>query len=348
MKIEKYIEQAENFRNKGFFKKSIKLWHKIYKKCIQKNNPMLTIDSLIALGDLSRIIGKFNKSIDYYKEALELSEILEYNTYIADSISGLALSYKGIGKWKESLKFIKKARRIYERNIDKKGIAFTLWAEGAIWRFGGRIKKSLDSYEKALQIFKKLKDISALGYTYCGLGGSSRIKGNFSESLKFYRKANEIFKKTEDKFGTAYSYCGIGNAFRMMNNLKEAEKNFNKALSIYKKIGDIVSSSYTLWSLALTKLISEYKSKKQNKNYQEAFKFVLLAEKNFKKCNDPRGLIYCKIIKAMIHYLKYNRIIGKKILIEAINSAKNYDFILEEKYAQGILNDKYTVPYNIP
>ncbi|MCX7988624.1 MAG: tetratricopeptide repeat protein, partial [Thermodesulfovibrio sp.] len=204
------------------------------------------------------------------------------------------------------------------------------------------------NYEKALQIFKKIKDISALGYSYCGLGGSSRIDGKFSESLKFYQQANEIFKKIEDKFGTAYSYCGIGNAFRMMNNLKEAEKNFNKAISIYKEIGDIVSSSYTLWSLAITKLISEYKSKKKIKDYQEAFNFILLAEKNFKKCNDPRGLIYCKIIKAMIHYLKHNKSRYKKILIDAINNAKNYDFILEKKYAQGILNGKYPVPYNIP
>lgn len=348
MKIEEYVKKAEDLRSKGFFKESLKIWLKIYREGLRNNDPELTLDSLIALGDLNRIMGKFNKSLEFYNEASEIAEILGNERALADSLSGVALCYKAIGNWKEGLKLIRKARKIYEKNKDKKGIAFTLWAEGAIWRFGGRIKKSLDNFKKALAQFQNLKDKIALGYTYCGLGGSSRVNGNFLDSMKYYEKANKIFKEIKDRFGTAYSYCGIGNAFRMLNELKEAEENFEKALKIYREIGDIVSSSYTLWSLAITKLIDEYKKKKKTKDYKEAYDLILLAENNFKKCKDPRGLIYCKITKAMIYYLNDNITRGEKILKVAFENARDYDFTLEKNYAQGILSGKYRVPFNIP
>lgn len=343
----KYVEKAEDLRKKGFFKESLSLWSKIYRKAIKDKNPSLTLDALIALADLERIRGKFDSSIEHYNEAVELSEVLENDLSRADSLSGLALCHKAKGNWKEGLSLIRKSRKIYEKNKDIKGIAFTFWAEGTVWRVGGRIKKSLESFQTALQIFKRLRYLSATGYTYCGLGGSSRIAGYFSASLNFYKKANQIFQKTEDRFGTAYSYCGIGNAYRMLSDLNRAEDNFKKALALYKEVGDTVSSSYTLWSLAMNSLMMEFNGE-NSKSFQLPMNYLMLAEKNFKKCSDPRGLIYCNITKAMIYHLKGKKNMSKELLLRASELAKQYDFLIERKYAMGLLNGKYTVPCNIP
>ena len=348
MKTEKIIEKAEKFRSKGFFRESLYLWIRIYKKAIKKNDPGLSLECLVALGDLNRILGNFEKSAKFYEEAIALAEALEDETSLADSLSGLALCYKAKGQWKEGLKIIKKARKLYESHGDKKGIAFTFWAEGTIWRFGGRIKKSLQSFKEALAIFRKLKDKSAIGYTYCGLGGSSRVNGDFKISLYFYKKANSIFNEINDRFGLAYSYCGIGNAYRMFDDIKEAEKNFKKALKLYQEIGDIVSSSYTLWSMAILEIFKIYRSRKDKKDYTEAVNYILKAEKNFRKCNDPRGLIYCLLLRGMINFLRGKRSIGKKIFKKAYEKAKIFDFALEKKYAERLLNGKFLIPHNIP
>ncbi|MCS7164201.1 MAG: tetratricopeptide repeat protein [Thermodesulfovibrio sp.] len=340
MKIEEIAEKAEQLRLKGYFKESLKLWKKIYIKAVKNHDTTLTVDCLIVLGDLNRILGDFKNSEIYYNEAIELSDALDNKISKADALSGLALSKKATGNWKEALKLIRKARKIYEDNKDKRGIAFTFWAEGTIWRFGGRIKKSLQYFYKALTLFKKLKDKQGLGYVCCGIGGSSRVYGNYKDSMKYYKMANQIFTKIKDRFGIAYSFCGIGNAYRMVNDLENAEKNFKKALEIYRKIGEIVSSSYTLWSMAMINIL--------RKQYKTALQYIKNAEKNFKKCNDPRGLIYCKLQRGMIYYMSRKKYLAKKYFSEAFNESEKYDFALEKKYAQNLLTGKYTQPYNIP
>jgi len=257
MKIEQVIQKAERLRLDGYFKESLRLWTRVYKRAIKNNFIEITLDSLIVLGDLSRIIGNFKNAELYYNEAIELSDILQNQLAKADALTGLCLAKKATGSWRDALQLIRHARRIYKNNKDKKGIAFSYWAEGTIWRFGGRIKKSLEYFYIAQTEFKKLKDKKALAYAYCGIGGSSRVYGSYEDSMKYYKMANQIFKELGDRFGIAYSFCGIGNAFRMLNDFNKAEKNFKEALNLYAKIGDIVSSSYTLWSMAMLNILKK-------------------------------------------------------------------------------------------
>ncbi|WP_028842249.1 tetratricopeptide repeat protein [Thermodesulfovibrio yellowstonii] len=340
METKEIIKKAEQLRMNGYFKESLKLWKKIYKKAVKNNDVELGLDCLIVIGDLNRILGNFKNAELYYSESIELSDILNNKIAMADALTGLALSKKAMGQWRDALKLIRQARKIYERNKDKKGIAFTFWAEGAIWRFGGRIKKSLQSFYKSLTLFKKLKNNQSLGYVYCGLGGSLRVYGNYEDSMRYYRMANQIFNKIKDRFGMAYSFCGIGNAYRMIGDYKNAEKNFKKAINIYSGIGDIVSSSYTLWSMAMINIL--------RKKYAVALQYIKNSEKNFKKCKDPRGLIYCKLHRGIIHYLNRKKFFAIKYFSEAFNETQKYDFALEKKYAQSLLKGKYTQPYNIP
>lgn len=340
MESKKIIEKAEQLRMNGYFKESLQLWKKIYKKAVENNDVELALDCLIVIGDLNRILGDFKNAEIHYTESIELSDILNNKIAKADALTGIALSKKATGQWRVALKLIRKARKIYENNKDKKGIAFTFWAEGVTWRFGGKIKKSLQSFYNALSLFKKLKNNQSLGYIYCGLGGSSRVYGNYKDSMQYYRIANKIFNKIKDRFGIAYSFCGIGNAYRMIKDFKNAEKNFKKAMNIYSKIGDIVSSSYTLWSMAMINILKG--------QYAVALQYIKNAEKNFKKCNDPRGLIYCKLQRGIIHYLNRRKKFAIKYFLEAFNEAKKYDFALERKYAQSLLKGKYIQPYNIP
>lgn len=339
MKIDNSVEKAEALRLKGYFKESLKLWNKIYKRTVKDNDIDTTVDCLIVIGDLYRILGSFKKAQSQYYETIEVSNVLRNDLAKADALVGLSLSKKSVGQWKEALELIKKARKIYEKNKDKKAIAFTFWAEGGVWRVAGRIKKSLKSFYKAQKEFKKLKNKQALGYVYCGIGGSSRVYGDYQNSMKYYRMANKIFKKIKDRFGLAYSFCGIGNAHRMMNELENAEKNFKTALKIYGKIGDTVSSSYTMWSMAMIKIL--------NRNFNSSLEYIKKAEKNFLKCNDPRGLIYCKLLRGVIHYLSKRKKFAKKCFLDCLNVARSYDFALEKKYAYNFLEGKYSV-YNIP
>lgn len=90
----KLIEKAEKLRKDGLFKDSLRLWKKIYKNALKSSDISITLDALIALGDLSRILGNFKNAIVYYEEAFEVAQALKDEICQADALVGIALSKK--------------------------------------------------------------------------------------------------------------------------------------------------------------------------------------------------------------------------------------------------------------
>ncbi len=75
----------------------MRLWKKIYKNALKSSDISITLDALIALGDLSRILGNFKNAIVYYEEAFEVAQALKDEICQADALVGIALSKKGDG-----------------------------------------------------------------------------------------------------------------------------------------------------------------------------------------------------------------------------------------------------------
>lgn len=328
-KIYELIRQAELLREKAEYKDSLMLFKKALS--ISKRHGILdgALDSTIAMADIYRMTGNFDKAIKNYEDALEACEALGNKLTAADCMVGIGLSLRAMGIWKEAVRFISGARGIYEKKKDIRGIAFSLWAEAGALRVAGDITKAIKKFKKSKDIFSRAGDKSGVAYALCGLGGTHRISGKFKESLDYYKQANEIFKVLKDRFGTAYSHCGIGNAFRMLDKYSDALKHFNGATVIYENIGDIVSYSYTLWSLA-----NVYK---MEGDFDNARLYIKKALRNFRRTKDPRGIIYCGLTLGEIDFMEGKRGVAEKRFLSALVSAATHNFKLEKCHAEIML-----------
>lgn len=328
--LERLIEKADELKEKSLYSQSSKLFKKVFQEYKKISHIDGMIQCMLSLGDIYRMLGKFDLAVKSYSEAIDLAKKYKKKTLYSDAKLGLGLSLRAQGKWKESLRFFCQSKKTYIKLDDREGIAFSLWAEGGALRIKGSIKDAIGAFKSSLELFKTLKDKIGIGYCLCGLGGSSRVAGLFKDSLKYYTTANKLFFKIKDTFGMAYSHCGIGNAFRMLNNYKKALFHFYKAARLYKKIKDIVSYSYTLWGIGSTyKMIGDYKKARDN------FRRALIL---FKKTKDSRGIIYCNLSLGEIAFLQDKKTEALRLLKEAFYKSLKNGYAIEKCHAGVILS----------
>jgi tetratricopeptide (TPR) repeat protein len=328
-KIYGIIREAEGLRQKSRYKDSLRLFKKALSLSRRHGELNGALDATIAIADIYRMLGDFDAAVSHYEDALEAGEALGDGLSAADCMAGMGLSLRAMGMWKEAIRFISGARRIYKKNKDKKGVAFSLWAEAGALRFAGLMPKAIEKFKDAKDIFSSINFKPGIAYSLCGLGGAHRVSGRFKESMQYYKKANKMFGSLKDKFGSAYSHCGIGNAFRMKKNYEDAIRHFKKAAGLYEEIGDIVSYSYTLWSLA-----NVYKMKGDFRNVRF---YIKMAQRNFKKTKDPRGLIYCDLTLGETAFMEGKRAVAEGLFASSMKSAKSHSFRLEGCHAETLL-----------
>jgi tetratricopeptide (TPR) repeat protein len=326
LETERLFQRAEQLREDNQY--HIALLY--FKKALRQYNSEMNLEGRflcqLAIGDIYRMTGDFEKSGQYYEDAIETGKITELKSYMFDAEMGLGLAHRARGEWRIAMRLFNKAFAFYKKRNDSHGIAFCLWAIAGTLRIKGDIINAIEWFREGKVFYARLKYRPGVGYCLCGLGGASRIAGRFKDSLKYYRQAHKLFTSLHDTFGTAYSFCGIGNAHRMLGNYQQALADFKKASLLYELIGDRVSYSYTLWSIGTTyKMMNKFAS---------AMDHFRKAQALFKATKDPRGIIYCRLGMGEIAFLRGRIKLGLRYALSSIESARSYGFKLEACHAE--------------
>ncbi len=177
------------------------------------------------IGMVYYYMGKYDKTIEFYKKSLKIDEEL-------GSKSGVALSYNNIGS-------------VYD-GIANDAVGFK------------NNKLALPNYDTAIAYYSKslticleIKDkkglmlnYNNLGATFCGKGNCSSSEGNsleaadnYKKAIQFHEKSLALKKESGDKNGIAGSFVSLGEINLFLKNYKEAITYFNEGLSLAKKIG---------------------------------------------------------------------------------------------------------------
>lgn len=154
---------------------------------------------IIKLNKKSEEISKINSDSSLYlaKEALSLSEKLNFNRGIATSKKNIAISYYVNGKTDEA------------------------------------IKQFID----AIKLFEEQKDINELAHCYSQMGICFYMQYQYENALKYYDKSISLYLKTKNQKDLAGVYINQGITYTYIDRMKEAEANYKKALKIYQNIG---------------------------------------------------------------------------------------------------------------
>ncbi|MFO7792305.1 MAG: BREX system ATP-binding domain-containing protein [Candidatus Saliniplasma sp.] len=225
------------------------------------------------LGDVNKILGRYEESRDYYHKCIDYceDEVDLPNLYqkIADtwlkqgdfdktlefierglSVVGSEthercklLNVKGwanmqAGENEKALNVFDESRKLADKINSKVDLGESLHNLGTVYIRTGNYKAGLDNLRQAAEIREDAGDKEGLARSLNNLGIIYEDKGDLDKSLEYYQKSLEIQEEIgmKDAIATVYINMGILQGIRGQN--QEAEGYFEKSLDMFKRIGD--------------------------------------------------------------------------------------------------------------
>ena len=203
-----------------------------------------------SLNQLSKqlITTKPDTAIEFAKQALELSNTLEY-------IKGQIASYHNIGyvnyvqsDYEEAIANWQKTLELREQQNDLKGMASSYNNIGNIYDYQSNYPQALDYYFKALKIDKELGNKQGIAASYTNIGVIYENQSSYHQALSYYFKAIKIYEELGDKLtALANTYNNIGVIYDNQSSYPQALSYYFKAIKIYEELGNKLgmATSYT-------------------------------------------------------------------------------------------------------
>ncbi|MBC7864602.1 MAG: tetratricopeptide repeat protein [Bacteroidia bacterium] len=245
-------------------------------------------DHLNALSDQFRLIGNYDTSLLFGKQAVSIANKMDQ----ADNETQKSLSYSynvnGLthceqGNYTEALKNHFASLKIRQRLKDKIGMAGSYNNIGLAFFYQGNYPEALKNYLIALKLNEETGNKKWIGTCYNNIGNVYDSQGNFAEALKNHEAALKVHKAFGEKGGEAGSYANIGNIYYQQRNHAEALKNYEMALSVFEGIGNKagIADCYTNMGSVFY----------DQNNIQEALKNYRAALEIKEKIGDQPGII---------------------------------------------------------
>jgi serine phosphatase RsbU (regulator of sigma subunit) len=252
----------------------------------QKNDTN-KVKTLNQLSVQHRIIGSFEKALEFAGQALELSKnVTVGKTRGWPMGEGAALQYTGIvyanqGNYPEALKNFLASLQIREKIGDRRGVAISLNNMGNVYHIQGNYQEALKNQFAALKIREEIGDKNGIAGSLNNIGLIYDDQGNYSEALKNNLASLKIREDIGDKNGIAISLNNIGNIYSNQGNYSEALKNHLATLKIFEELGSKNGIATSLNNIGNVNL---YQS-----NYSEALKYFLASLKISEEIGDKKG-----------------------------------------------------------
>ncbi|HLA54743.1 MAG TPA: tetratricopeptide repeat-containing sensor histidine kinase [Flavobacterium sp.] len=211
------------------------------------------------------------KGKQYGKEALKLSESLQWNDGIAAALNAIGKNYAGTGDFNQALTYYNRA---FPKTKNKKILGFLLNDFALSYANLGNYIKSLDYYHRALKMAEERYDkklqgavLSNMGLVYFGLE-------KYDEAIALFHKALKINTSIGNKINMSRNLGNLGNAYSILGDDKKAIGYYQRALEINRSYGDKANTAIVIGAIGN----SYFRLKEYHKALQYASESMKLTE----------------------------------------------------------------------
>ncbi|OFX86393.1 MAG: hypothetical protein A2W99_13455 [Bacteroidetes bacterium GWF2_33_16] len=282
-------------------------------KLIGNNDSELKAILLGRFGKAFEKMGKYDSSLTYHLQSLEIYETLKYEVGIARALNELGLIYRNLNEFKEALIYYNKALNIAEQINNKSLEAKILSGIAGVYYLQNKFNEALLNLKKAEQINEEINDQENLVAVYNNKGIIYKNLNQYSKALENYNKSLNIKLAQNNIHGIAISYANIGALYIKLNDLKKAEEILEKGIQLVEQM-----KSNKLLLIYFETFADLYATKK---DYEKAFEYQ-------KKYTDLNEMVLSKESRDNIAQLQAE--------FELSQRNKELEIVAKEK----ILNEK--------
>ena len=205
--------------------------------------------------------GDYEKALEYYGKALEISERTLGNDHpdTATTYNNMGLAYQAQGEYEKALEYYGTALEVSERVLgsDHPDTATTYSNMAGVYQVQGEYEKALEYCGKALEVSERVlgsghPDTSAM---YNNMAGVYEAQGEYGKALEYYSKALEVRERILGRGhpNTAMTYNNMALVYEAQGKYEKALEYNNKALEVSERaLGrDHPNTAMTYKNLAL-------------------------------------------------------------------------------------------------
>lgn len=146
------------------------------------------VEALVLIGNRSRGLGQYGRSLTAYQEALDLSQALNFTIGRAKALAGLGGAYLLQGDVTQAASYLSKANALFEQLDDNLGQAVSNNQMGIAYATTGHLHKAIAAFEKSLALARKLNRSSSLISALNNLGECYQLLYATDLALTFHQE----------------------------------------------------------------------------------------------------------------------------------------------------------------
>ena len=173
------------------------------------------------LGYLYFRIGNLSKSIEAYRQALQISNDIGNEPFKAQVQSAL----------------------------------------GGTYFLAGNLSESANNYLQALRFFEAQQDKNSMVSVYIGLANIYNKQNNFAQAIEYNLKAINIYEASSNKFKILIGYDQVGNLYQKQGNYAKANEYLQRALKLYVELNNLAGQSSLLLQIGSNQFAAKQYSK---------------------------------------------------------------------------------------
>jgi Nif-specific regulatory protein len=210
-------------------------------------------DMLEGLADQFDLIGKLNKSLDLYQEALRIWNSRGSNYEKPALIyRKMGRIYEKMGEHDKAVEFLEKSLESFKTTGSLKHYATTLIDLGWVYMRKSNYERARSQFDKALSIVQKEVTSEERGFALSALGSIHWALGDYSQASWYHRESLKVFRKIGETKKISDCYGNLGLVARSQGKLKEAIEYFRKCLDLQETLQDRYRLSISYDNLGLT------------------------------------------------------------------------------------------------
>lgn len=281
--FESYKVLAKAYERAGRQKDALKYYFAYSAFSEKRNDYKRVADAFINIGWLYQSSGDFDKSLDFYQKAEEISASNKDLLNQAIVLRKMSVWYIDKEDYSKALELLTRSSSI---NLGRKyfkehlyNLACDYFDIGLVFANKNDFVSAKDFYNKSKEIFLKMRQDLELSDCLFNLGEICVFDKEYQKALDYYMKGLKLDVSHNNKKNLASDYQMIAELYLEMGSFEESEKYYLDAFAISEKIDSPIDKAQASFSLA--------KFYKEKGKINKAREFLRIAQEIYRKTNLP-------------------------------------------------------------
>lgn len=189
------------------------------------------------LGSFYRQLGKTDKALDDYNEALTIVHNGGNRGSEALTEDYIGRVYADLGQEDKALDLFNKALPVMRETGNRRGEELTLWNIGRTYSNLAQEDKALDFLNQALTISRETGSITGQAGALDAIGKVCSDMSRGPESISYLNQALALWRSDGERAGEALTLWNIGRTYADMGEKGKTLEALNQALTIWRELG---------------------------------------------------------------------------------------------------------------